>query len=327
MKPIIPFALLGALLVGAAQAASTTPVGYLTVDIAANGDTYISPSLVEATVFASASSASPSGGSTITFSGSVPTGLDTTYVLEITSGTSEGWWSTVTSSTATSITVNDAFPAGLPANTQVSVRKHSTLKTFLGLNAPGLIPFTGTGNADQVQVLNPVTQSVTIYSWVTAEDWGAAEGVWMKTSDSSDGSNTIIEPGSAVKIKRFGGALSFVATGTVKVTKTQVDIFPNFNWVGTPAAAGSTLNGLQFNTQLTEYTGESANYDELQILRPAQNVDTYVAADFAPLTMMKFSDSSNAGTEPFKEGTGAVVRRLGATPASTITYPATVVGQ
>jgi uncharacterized protein (TIGR02597 family) len=328
MKPITSFALLAAIAatIGAANAAATDPVGYITVNIAGPGDTYISPSLVEATTFAGATTATPSGGSVATFASGVPTGLDGTYVLEITSGASEGWWSTVTASTDTTVTVADAFPAGLPANTTISVRKHSTLRTFLGLNSPNLSNFNGVDPSDEVQVLNPSTQVVTTYAWVTAADLGQPEGAWFNLASSETANDTIIEPGSSIKIKRLGGALSFTTSGAVKVTKTQVDLYPNFNWVGTPLATGSTLNGMTFNSQLNQFDGISPNYDELQILRPNQVIVPFAAVDDGAggTTMFNLADSSDAGAEPFVEGTGAIIKRIG-NPASTITIPATTV--
>jgi hypothetical protein len=329
MKPIIPFALLGAFFaVGAAKAASTDPVGYITHTINANGssaDTYISPSLVNPTEFAGVSSSSPSGGSVVSFAGGVPTALDGAYVLEITAGSSEGWWSTVVSSTATSITISDAFPASLPAGTSVAVRKHVTLHSFLGNNNPGLIDFNGVDASDDVQILDPSTQAAKSYVWVTAENSGTDNGVWFDVAESVDANSVIIEPGAAVKVNRIGSTpLTFTSSGSVKTTDTQVDLFTNFNWVGTQSAAGSTLNGMNFQSQLNLFDGESANYDEVQIVRASQVTEPFAAVDDGGLTMFDLTNSVSAGSEPFAEGTGVVIVRTG-NPASTITIPGSVV--
>jgi hypothetical protein len=329
MKPIIPFALLGALFaVGAATAASTDPVGYITHTINANGssaDTYISPTLVNPTEFAGVSSSTPSGGSVITFAGGVPTGLDGAYVLEITSGASEGWWSTVVSSTATSITLNDAFPNSLPAATSISVRKHVTLHSFLGNNNPGLIDFNGEDPSDDVQILDPSTQAAKSYVWVTPANSETPNGIWFDVAESVEANSVIIEPGAAVKINRVGATpLTFTSSGSVKTTDTQVDIFTDFNWVGTQSAAGSTLNGMNLQSQLNLFDGESPNYDELQIVRPSQVTEPFAAVNDGGLTMFDLTNSVSAATEPFVEGTGVVIVRTG-NPASTITIPGSVV--
>ncbi len=336
MKPIIPFALLGALLaVGAADAAVTDPVGYITVNIVANGETYISPTLVEPDVFSAASSVTPSGGSVITFTptSGVPAGLNGSYVLEI---KSSGWWATVVSSDAAlgTITVNSPFPGSLPAATAVAVRKHSTLGTFLGENAPGLITFDGVSPSDEVQVLDAAgsPQSVTSFGYVSGANLGDPlypNGAWFNLGTSAVDNNFVIEPGSAIRVKRVGAtALSFTVDGEVKTTPTQVDLFSNFNWVGTPLATGGTLDGMAFNTQLIQFDGVSPNYDELQILRPNQTAVPFASAldGVTPTSasMFNLADSVFAPTEPIAEGTGVVINRIG-NPASVITLAGSVV--
>lgn len=317
-----------------AATAYTTPVGYITSSIAGAGanpsaDSYISATLVEATAYAGATSVTPSGGSVATFAGtSVPATFDGTYVLEITAGAHEGWWSTVVSSTSSTITVSDAFPTGIVGAVSISVRKHSTLKTYLGANTPGLIAFDGVVANDEVQVLNPITQVVQAFAYVPAAISGAPQDGWFDLASSSSADDFPIEPGSAIKIKRFGATgLTFVSSGTVKTTKTQVDLFTNYNWVGTQLGAGSTLNGMTFNTQLVPFDGANPNYDELQYVHPDQTVTPYAALDVSlglGQTMGDLSDSSDAGAIPFPEGYGAVLKRIGSAP-STITVPGTVV--
>lgn len=336
MKPIIPFALLGALLaVGAADAAVTDPVGYITVNIVGNGETYISPTLVEPDVFSAASSVTPSGGSVITFTptSGVPAGLNGSYVLEI---KSSGWWATVVSSDAAlgTITVNSPFPGSLPANTTVAVRKHSTLETFMGQNAPGFLTFDGINPSDEVQILNAggLPQGVDSYGYISGVDLGDPlypNGAWWDVVNSAVANNTIIEPGSAVRIKRVGATpLSFTVDGEVKTTPTQVDLFTNFNWVGTPLAAGGTLDGMTFNSQLIQFDGISPNYDELQFLRPNQGTSPFASVlDGVTPTSASMFDLVNsvfAPTEPFKEGTGVIILRIGS-PMSVITLPGTTV--
>jgi hypothetical protein len=316
----------------AAETAYTTPVGYITHTIAPNtgssAATYLSSSLVQPAEFAGASTVSPSGLATITFTGSVPETLGSSYVLEITEGDSEGWWSTVVSSTATSITVFDTFPAGLPANTKVSVRKHNTLGTFLGANAPGLIEFDGVNPNDEVQILNPATQVVTTVAYVPFELSGQPDG-WFDLGSSTPADGFVIEPGSAVKIKRVGNtSLSFVSTGEVKTTSTQVDIYPRFNWVGTQLAAGGTLDYMDFAAQLIPFDGVRTNSDELQFVSPAQLVTPYASLDPSfglGVVMGNLATSEPAGNTVFPEGTGAVLKRDPATPAEVLTVPGTVV--
>jgi len=313
--------------------AVTNPVGYITHSIAGAGtnpsaSTYISPTLINSVEYAGNSTASPSGGKTVALPSGVPTGLNSSYVLEITSVTGEGWWSTVTSSTTSGITVTDNFPANLPANVNVAVKKHATITSFMGFNTPGLIPYNGLDNSDEVQFLDPIDQSVTAFVFVTASDWGDPDypnGVWLNLTSGNPENNAIIEPGTSVRIKRVGaGALSFVSTGTVKTTKTQVDIYPGFNFVGVPKAALGTLGNLNFASQLYQYDGLSPNYDELQKVAANQSATPFAAIDDGGPMMWNIAAGDYANTEPFLEGTGLLLKRVGH-PSSTITLEGSVV--
>ena len=328
--------LIGAAAVFAQTTATTTPVGYITCNI--NGvpvgfkdaTTYIAPSLVEKTEFAGLTESAATN--VLTFSGGVPTTFDGSYVLEITSGASEGWWSTVTSSTATTITLNDNFPAGLSAGVAISVRKHSTLFSFLGNNSPGLTTYDGVRVSDEVHILNPATQGSVVYAYVAGADLGDPaypDGVWLNLATSEYANNVVIEPGAAVRaVRKSAAGLSFVAVGTVKTTNTQVDVYPDYNWFGTPLAVGNTLNGMALNDQLHPYDGVTPNYDNLQIVDAAQKASVYAAYDTTgeggPMSMLDLATSEDAGSVLLTEGTGAVIFRTG-NPASTITIPGTVV--
>jgi len=319
-------------LASAQTTAYTTPVGYISHTIAAGtslpSDTYISPSLVQPTEYAGASTVSPSGGKTVTLPSGVPTTFNATYVLEITSGASAGWWSTVVSSTGTTVVVNDNFPAGLPSGVTVSVRLHNTLKTYFGANTPGLVAFDGSGTNDEVDILDPVSQGVTAVAYVPASISGAAQDGWFDLATSSSADDYIVEPGSSVKIKRLGtSSLTFVSTGTVKTTPTQVDIYPNYNWVGTQSAAGNTVNGMSFNTSLVPFNG-GGTYDEIDFVNADQSTSAFAALDPSlglGQTVGDLAQGIDAGTKAFSQGTGIIVHRIGTTTSSIITIPATVV--
>jgi hypothetical protein len=332
MKPITSFALLAAIAatIGAANAAATDPVGYITHTVNANATaptlTLIAPSLVQPDVFAGASTASPSGGTTITFASGVPTNLGAGHVLEV---TASGWWSTVVSSTATTITVSDAFPAGLPANTAVGVRPHTTLDSFLGANAPGLNAIGGAGTNDEVQILNSSLpgQPLSAYAYVLTAA-GVPQDGWYNLADSSPAGSTVIEPGTGIIIKTNKTAnFTFTSSGEVKTTPTQYDVFTGLNVIGSYQAAGTTFNGTNLQNSLNQLTGSNGDYDELQVLTASQAINAYAA--LAPgvagpqATVGSLADSSDAGALPFNEGTGALVKRVIA--PSTITLPPALV--
>jgi hypothetical protein len=333
MKTHITHSLLAAAaacsLANAQTTAYTTPVGYITHTVAPAGanpaaETYLSASLVEPNVYAGVTLSATAN--TLNFSGtSVPATLDATYVLEITSGPSEGWWSTVISSTSSTIVLNDNFPIATP--TAVSVRKHSTLQTFLGNNTPGFVTFNGIDPSDEVQVWDPITQGTIPFAYISGPDLADPnypDGAWWDLGNSAIANDYPIVPGSSVRIKRIGNQLTFTSTGTVKTTKTQVDLYINYNWIGTPLAVGGTLDAMSFNTQLIQFDGVSENFDELTFLDPDQSARPFAAIDGAPPTMYDLGNSVEAGSEPFAGGTGVIIRRIG-NPSGTVTLPGSIV--
>lgn len=314
-----------------ADTAYTTPVGYISHTISGTASSGQSPTLsiisatmVQSTEFAGQTSVSPSGLTTLTFAGGVPATFNDTYVLEI---SSSGYWSTVISSTATTITVNDVLPAGLPANTAITVRKHNTIKSLFGANAPGLAPFDGT-SGDEIQILTP-SQSLIGISWVTTAFGVPADG-WYDLVSTKNEDNRVIEPGSAVLVKTKSATnLSFTSAGTVKTTPTQIDVYPNLTLVGQVDAVGATLGEMNFSTQLVQFNGANTDYDELQFLSPAQVIDANVA--LAPGVvgpnpqMANFVTTANADSVPFPTGTGVIIKRNPAKAASVITVPGATV--
>ena len=318
----------------AQTSSTTTPVGYITHDIAGAGanpsaSSIIAPTLVRAADFAGSSTVSPSGGAVITFAGGVPTGLDDASVLEITSGASEGWWSTIVSSTSTTITIADNFPGSLPANTMVSVRKHTTLESFLGFNTIGLSTFNGSDPSDEILVFDAASQTSISYAFITANDWGDLDnypnGVWLNLVSSEPENDKVILPGTAVLVKRIlSGSLSFVSSGTVKTTKTDIDIYTGFNLVGSTIAALGTLGSHNFAPQIFQWDGSNTNYDELQILLPTQSTVPYASIEDGGPVMWNIAASDYANAIAFDAGTGVIFQRS-ENPASTITLPGTTI--
>jgi hypothetical protein len=295
----------------AQDTAYTTPVGYLTTTIGGNvsggsagASTFVASTLQAPAVFSGEATASPSGTKVISFAAAVPADLDGSYQLVITNGAQEGWYTTISSSNATSITVSDDFPGGLSANVKVEVRKFATIQSLLGDNTAGLAP------EDEVQLLDPSAQLISTVVY--------ADG-WFNFVTEEPAEDYIIYPGTSVQIIRKGATpLSLVQSGEVKLTKTQVDIFPGDNWLGQSLATGGTLGGMQFASQI-------AGTDFLQIVRAdggvGQSIDNYVASDGV---MYNFVTEEDATLELLTEGAGYLISRS-AGPASTISIPAQTV--
>ena len=315
--------------------AYTTPVGYITASIAGNvsenpsgAATYVSASLVQPTEFSAAASSSPSGGTVISFAGGVPANLDGKYCLEVTAGAQEGWWTAVVSSTATTITVADSFPANLASGIQISVRKFSTVKSLFGANSPGLTPFDG-GNvqADEIQFLDPLSGVVQSVVYLPEAISGSPD-MWFDFVGGGSADDFIVYPGAAIRVIRYGSApLSLVSSGSVKTTATQADIFSTENWIGVPLAVGGTLGSMGVFNQVVQFDTVSPN-DFLDVLGADQVATSYVglSADLEGGYMMNFVTGDNASSVVLKEGTGFVLKRDPSQAASIIKIPGQVVG-
>jgi hypothetical protein len=343
IKSLLALALLAPGALFAQTTAKTTPVGYITHtavgNVAANpsgADTYLTPSLIPSASFAAAPVVDPSGLSVVTFSGSVPTGLTGVHVLEITSGTSEGFWTEVTATTATTVTVASPLPAALDTSTKFVLRKLPTLGSWVGasLVASGLSVVDGVNASppDEIQLFNPLTQSAQTAVYVTTGAGVPTDG-WYDFVTQADLTNEPIYPGESVVIKRYGAtAISFVASGEVKTTKTQVDIRPNFNWVGSPYSVDSTLGAMSFAAILNKEDGDANTTPEadfLDILAADQSTASYVALDpvlGAGNIMANFVTQNDGSAIPIAGGTGFIINRSSAASASTITFPAQVIG-
>jgi hypothetical protein len=325
MKPIIPFALLGALLaVGAADAAATDPVGYISHTVAGNvsalptgADTYLGPVLANPIDFAGQTTVDPSGLTTLTFSGGVPTGLTGASYVEIKSGTQEGWWSEIVSSTATTIVLASAVPA-VGGNVNVAVREFTTIQDFLGENNPGLA--TDAGTPDEVILLDPTTQTGRTFVYTLTNGPVTDPATWVDFVSYDDVAGEPLYPGTAITIRNFGaGSKTFTSSGSVKTGKTQVDLLPGDNLVAPPYAVGNNFTGMNLATQLLDQS------DEIIVLSASQVGTTYISYNDGMTTqIVDFVNYAPQGTVVTTEGTGFILRRPTASPAI-ITFPAQVI--
>ena len=319
--------------------AYTTPVGYISAKIAASGETFIASTLVAPDSFAGVTTNDPSGIKAVTIASTLPVDVSPlAFYLEITSGANEGWWSTITALTgSTTITTNDTLPSGLAVGTKIAVRAHQTLKGMFGANSAGLV--TGIDlNADEVQLLDPITQKITAFFYASQTDINGASLTGQISPGWFDGSgapsdNVVIVPGSAVKVvHKAPGNLSLVVAGAVKTTKTQIDIYQGTNFVAPMLAAGTTLGATNLdtgniNTGLKR--GVDLSVDEIQLISTSQVVSPYFCAD--PVAAPGYSGFYDGAGVSFNsqfvpEWQGAIIIRKIPTPA-TWTAPAQVIAQ
>lgn len=344
MKPIHSLALLGALSV-AAQAAVTDPVGFVThtlngKGVASQALTITGPTLVNADAYVGTTTGDPGGGTVFALPSGVPTTFGTGDLLEITSGAFAGWWSTVISSTDTSVTVNDTVPA-VGGVVDVAVRPHITLLGFLGDNNPGLSEPTSPAEvptSDQVQFLNP-DQSLTSHVYLGDAVGNSIDGQgagWFTTAFAR-ADDSIILPGTAVLfvIRSSTTDLTFTSTGDVKLTPTDIDVYPGLTLVTQTDAVGASLIDTGFSDDFITATAPSDPFDRLQFLSPVdgsgiQALTSYgVAADgvIGPgLNVFILPSFANSNAVAWAEAVGAIVLRDAGQAAGTITIEGSTVG-
>jgi uncharacterized protein (TIGR02597 family) len=345
---LVGLASLAALVGVQAQTAVTDPVGYITASIAPNtagspsgADTLVAPTLIQKNEFAGATSVAPSGA-TASFASGVPViaaGDANGYYLEITSGPQAGWWSSLSgATTATTVTLENAFPAGLASGTATAVRKHNTLSTFLGANSPGLRTIDENNTSpDRVIILDPVAQSTSQYVYSTAF-YGPTAGFYNEVTEAFAG-NKIIFPGTGVIVRRLStGAKSVVTVGYVKTTPTQIDIEKGDNILDAQLATGSTFatSGLDTGSGLTgvfreDYNPANGNPDRLLLVSAEQSVSQFVATvPVAPdihAFLNEVTEVDANSTPRLPEGGAFILRRDTTLSPGIWTAPAQVIAQ
>ena len=246
MKPIIPFALLGALFaVGAANAqSSTTPVGYVTQTLVPNqfnlvGLTVHNPVVSAGVLDAeSATSVSDTG---VDFSALLTAGA--TYILELSDGTIQeiAAWSGDTLTTPQDISAKVT-----PGTTSYKLRKASTVSDVFGAtNSVGLTP-TPDGNpsvADKILIPNASNGFDTVFYF---NDGLGVEG-WLDGDGNLAADKVISYPDGLFVQRVAGDPVNLVVTGEVKTTATAGVLVNGFNYLNAVAPVGLTLgtSGLQ----------------------------------------------------------------------------------
>jgi len=338
MKSYIPYSLLlAAAASGLAYGATayTTPVGYITHSVTGSiagspSFTLLSPTLVQPTAWAGVSTAAPVGKA-ITASGTLPSGLNSQYFVELTAaGVNNGWWATVVSVSGSTVTVTNNFPTGVLAGATFVIKKHNTIKSFLGSNAPGLDPGLGLDDADEVQVLNPATQGISSYFYALAVDGAPVDG-WYD-SGGNDANDTVIVPGTAVMaVRKKPGNTTFASSGEVKTTKTQADIYKGYNWLSPMVATDVSLLASNLNTGNTStgvQQGVDLSVDEVQFIPASQSIAAYFAADFAQTGVNGWYDSGGNSSDSILMQAPYGIQLVRKFNSSAVwTAPAVVIGQ
>ena len=289
MKPIIPFALLGAFFaVGAAKAVSTKPVGYTSATIYAAfapgspKTSVVSPDLQNSAVW-SGTVDTVTGDILALENGSLPAVLTPgaydnisaafapsvvyAYFIE----TADGYWAHIETNGASSVTVEAGAGAQFSPGEVVSIHRHVTISDYFGpANETGLLgDNTGAvAEADNVILIDEVnSSSVTIFPS------NVLGGTWI-TDGFLEAGNFPIYPDQGMQVVRRGVTnLTVVHDGEVDTNGRQipvttgVQIRPYVLPVDTTLADLDLYTGLE-STGLADDDGTAGigNADTVQVL-------------------------------------------------------------
>jgi uncharacterized protein (TIGR02597 family) len=296
-----------------AQGVATNPVGYVTMDIVADGYTFIGTPLVNASTFSGA--AVSVSTSDVTFAASsfaagafnqVVIGADNVsqYVFEVTSGTDVGVMIPIVSNTTDTLTLAEDVSAYVAAATTGIVRALHTLDSLFPDAAPLASGFSAAA-ADSVLVFDSDTQTSKSYFYSSlANEWRAGS--------TANGQRSIL-PNQAIYINRKGDATKVTFTGTVKTGTTAIDIFPGYNLIPNPypVAYSFDLSSL--------YTGDPATGLAAGFSAAAADVVIVYGADASATTYFYSSladewrtGSTSAGSVQIPVGGALMINRKAA---------------
>ena len=241
MKPIIPFALLGALLaVGAANGAAVTdPVGYNTTvlyganTLGVRKNNAVGPQLENPTVWGG-TVASVTGDQLVLTNAALTPGafgiatfdLDRyTYCIEAADGT----WAHIVSNDATSVTVQAGMGSQFVATDQVAIRAHLTISQIFGANnETGLLGDSG-GDASVADNIVLVDEQYGGNVIIFPSDVLADGSVYI-TDGFAVADNFPIYPDQGLQVSRYStGNLSLVLDGSVDTNGRQNGVPSGFS--------------------------------------------------------------------------------------------------
>jgi len=329
--------------------ATTDPVGFVTVGIAAGTgsakkNTLFSVPLLETEAISGQVAGTITGvtANTISNSGagwtagalSAPA---TPYLIQITSGAAEGRMFLIASSantggavsgtanTATTVTVSsldasqvDLTSLGIVTGTDTyKIYACDTLSSFFGTPATsGVLGGTGSSNADTIVVVSNGSSATYFYS--------TSSNRWSRVGlGSPDASNVPLLPYYGIQYCRLGNtALSFVVTGGVPTVDRQVAIKRSGpTLLAQYWPADSTLGSLGLQNLVGWQSGSSASTADTVVLTSAGAASTYFynGTNWKRVAL----GSPNADTTPIPVGTTISISKKGSAAGfSTLTQQA-----
>jgi hypothetical protein len=323
-----------------AQTATTDPVGFVTVSIAAGSgtakkNTLFSLPMLEAQTITGQVSGVVTGVSSNSISNANAgwtTGAlsqpATPYLIQITSGVAEGRMFLIASSagtggaiagtanTATTVTVSSLDSAQVDLTTLGIVNGTDTYKIYA---CDTLSSFFGSGNATGADAPRGGTSSANADTIVVVANGSSTTYFYSTTSNrwarvalgSPDASNVPLLPYYGIQFQRLASsALSFVVTGEVPMEKRQVAVKRSGATILSQYwPADSTLGSLGLQNLAGWQTGSSASTADTVVLTSGGTANTYFynGTNWKRVAL----GSPNADTTPVPIGTSISISKKG----------------
>jgi uncharacterized protein (TIGR02597 family) len=236
------------------------------------------------------------------------------FFIEITSGGNAGLIDDITGASADNKTVYTAFDnsAAISAGQGYKIYPHWTLNSVFGPNDEAGLKKGNSGTADQVKILNPLTQLFTTYFFNS----GGAIGTGWRAGTSVDQGNTKLYVDQGVLLSRNEGTNLLVKlVGGVKLGQTVIPITTNNNLAAnlyaTSAMTLTNSNLLNNDPSKSLKGGNSGNADLVKILNPATGLFTtyFWNTGGAIGTGWRAGTSVDQGNTPIALGTSLLIIR------------------
>ena len=251
-------------------------------------------------------------------------GVNGNFFLEITSGRHAGLMVDIlaTNVSGNTLTIDGDLSSLLTGSELYRIRKHRTLGDVFGENyESGLNGGASVSEADEVRLLNPVTQTFLTYYFKTGGFGGTG---WRSATDAvTDASATTLYPDQGVLIvRKVRGDISLILAGVVKTGPTIVSVGANTNFIANIYPAGTMTvanSGLYVdNDSLGLAGGETASSaDEVRFFNGHTFQDLFYKTDgFGGTGWRNSTDAiADAGNTEVPPGSSIYIIRKNGRPA------------
>jgi hypothetical protein len=332
MKPIIPFALLGALLaIGAADAAATKPVGYTSATIfGAFGpgnpkNNVVAPDLQNPASWAGTVASVSGDVVTLTSAALTPAAYNPvpfsftsySYFIE----TADGYWAHIVSNNATSVTLEAGAGVNFSNGEAVTIYRHLTISDVFGAaNETGLLADSSgdTAVADNIVLIDELGAGNLT---VIASD--ALAGVWI-TDAFEDAAALPIYPDQGIQVVRRGLTnLTLVLDGEVDTNGRQIGVTTGVQIRPQVIPVPTTLTDLDLYTGspatgvVGSATGDTAEADIVTVVVNGTSTNYFYAEVDLGGGVGWYDDGlAFAGATALPSGAGLVINRSNPTNSS-----------